>query len=281
MAKESMNKVTLSGKIVEIESREGMTKKQKPYIGGTIKVETAEDNIIPVSFFAAETTNAGKDNPIYKSLQTVITDFKTIQNDTRELADSIEISGARLSENIFFPQSDRMIRGFQVQAAFFNRKAAVSPVNEFIVSGEILDVIEDVVDDVPTGTLTVRLLVVGYNNQPNLLDFKVEDPAGVKYILSTFIVGQEVKVNGQIIIDETIDEIKEATGFGDPIVNTVRKTERKLLITSATPPADTQIPADEKMQMLAVRESGIQEKKAAADAPAPANKSSSAGDFTL
>lgn len=276
-----MNKVSLSGKIVEIESRTGIDKKNRPYIAGAVKVETAEDNIIPVSFFAAEFTNAGKENPVYKSLQTVISDFKSIQEDTRENADSVEITGARVSENIFFPQSDRMIRGFQIQAAFFNRNNNASPKNEFIVSGEILDVIEDVKNDVPSGTLTVRLLVVGYANQANVLDFKVEDPAGVKYILSTFTPGMEVKLNGSVVIDETIEEVKEETAFGDPIVSTTRRTERKLLITSATPPVDSQIPADEKTQMLANREGQIQEKKAAADAPAATGKSSSAGDFTL
>ena len=280
MAKESMNKVTVAGKIVEIESRTGVTKTNKPYIGGTLKVETAEDNVVPVSFFAAETTNAGKENPIYKSLQTVVNDYKTIQNDTREHADSVEISGARLSENIFFPQVDRMIRGFQIQGAFFNRGANITPKNEFIISGVIEDVIEDVKDDVPTGTLTVRLLVVGYGNQANILDFKVEDPAGAKYILSTFTKGMEVKVNGSIVIDETIEEIKEETAFGDPIVNTTRRTERKLLITSATPPTDSTVPADERMQMLATRESQIQDKKAAASAP-QSSKPKSAGEFTL
>lgn len=280
MAKESVNKVTLAGKIVEIESRTGITKTNKPYIGGTLKVETEEDNVVPVSFFAAEITNAGKENPIYKSLQTVVNEYKTIQNDTREHADSVEISGARLSENIFFPQPDRMIRGFQIQGAFFNRGASISPDNEFIVSGVIEDVIEDVKDDVPTGTLTVRLLVVGYGNQANILDFKVEDPAGAKYILSTFAKGMEVKVNGSIVIDETIEEIKEETAFGDPIINTIRKTERKLLITSATPPMDSTLPADERLQMLATRESQIQDKKAGASAP-QSSKPESAGKFTL
>jgi len=281
MAKESINKVNLTGKIVEIESRTGVTSAGKPYIGGTVKVETAEDNVIPVSFFATEKTNAGKDNPIYKSLQTVVSDFKTIQNHGRAEADIVEITGARLSENIFFPSPERMIRGFQVGGAFFNRKKADFK-NEFTISGNIEAVIEDVKDDVPTGTLTVRMLVVGYGDQANILDFKVEDPAGVNYIKSTFTPHMEVKVNGTIIIDETLEEVKEETAFGDPIINTIRKTERKLLIDKATPPIDSTIPADERAMMLAKRESDIQKKKEdAASAPKTASAPKSAGDFTL
>ena len=280
MAKESVNKVDLTGKIVEIESRTGTTKKGDPYLGGTIKVETGEDNVIPVSFFATEKTKTGKDNPIYKSLQTVVNEFKSIQMTSREEADSVEIGGARLSENIFFPQADRMIRGFQIQGAFFNRVNNVAPKNEFTVSGQILNVVEDIKDDVPTGTLTVRLLVVGYNNSANVLDFKVEDPAGVQYIKTTFSQGMDVKVNGEVVIDETLEEIKEEVAFGEPIVNTKRTVERKLLISSATPPVDSEITEAEKVEMLAIRESSIKEKEAAAAKPKQSSPKS-AGDFSL
>lgn len=279
MAKESTNIVNLTGKIVEIEHRNGVTKKGVPYLGGTVKVETSPDNIVPVSFFAQEITSKGKENPIFKSLNTVVNEFKTIQQHTREEADTVEISGARLSENIFFPQPDRMIRGFQATGAFFNRNNNATPKNEFIVSGEIVGVIEDIKDDVPTGTLTLRLLVVSYGDKANILDFKVEDPAAVKYVKSTFSDGMEVKVTGSIIVDETIEEVKEEVAFGEPIIRTTRKTERKLLITSSTAPIESSIPADEKAKMFAVREADIQTKKA--EASAPASASSSKTDFSL
>lgn len=281
MAQESTNVVNLSGKLVEIESRTGVTKKGSPYIGGNLKIETSEDNIIPVSFFAAEKTNAGKDNPIYKSLLTVVTDFKTIQQHTREEADIVEVTGANISENIFFPQADRMIRGFQISGAFFNRNNNITPKNEFTISGEILQIIEDIdKDDVPLNTLTVRMLVVGYNNRPNLIDFKVEEPSGVQYIKNTFAENMEVKVNGEVIVDETIKEISEPAVFGPDIVRTVRNVERKLLIKSATAPTSSTIPAEEKAQMLAVREADIAKKKSEASAPA-AGASKPKADFSL
>ena len=281
MPKESINKINLTGRIMEIESRTGVTKNGAPYLGGTVKIETSPDNIIPVSFFATEKTKAGSDNPIYKSLQTVITDYKTVHEHTADEADIVEASGVRVSENIYFPTADRMIRGFQLNGAFFNRNNSASPKNEFIVSGEIVEIIEDVKDDVPTGTLTVRLLVVSYGDKANIIDFKVEDPAGVNYIKSTFSAGMEVKVTGSVIIDETIEEIKEEAAFGEPIVTTTRKTERKLLITSATAPVESSITLAEKTTMLAVREADIQAKKAEASKPTQTSKPKSGGDFTL
>lgn len=278
MAIQSVNAVNLAGKLVEIESRTGITKAGKPYIAGNMKIETSEDSIIPVGYFAQETTNAGKENPIYKSLLTVVSEFKTIQQHTREEADTIEVSGAQITENIFFPQPDNMIRGFQIGGAFFNRNNNLEPKNEFTASGEILQVIEDVKDDVPTGTVTIRVLMVGYKNKPNIIDFKVEDEAGVKYVKSTFTENMEVKLSGEVVIDEEIEEIKEEAAFGEPIVRTIRKTERKLLVKSATAPVATSIPAEEKAQMLAVREADVASKKDQSGAVA---KPKAKSDFSL
>jgi hypothetical protein len=275
--KESINKVTITGRVMEIESRTGVNKNGVPYIGGTIRIETSPDNIIPISFYASEKTSKGEQNRLYKSLETVVTDYKTV-HEHGDQADIVEATNVRIGENIFFPTSDRMVRGFQLNGAFFNRNNAASPKNEFIVSGEIVEVVEDIKDDVPTGTLTVRLLVIGYNDKANILDFKVEDPAGVNYIKATFSAGMEVKVTGTVIIDETIEEIKEETAFGEPIVNTIRRTERKLLITSATAPVESSIPLEERTRILAEREKLIQDKKAEAGKTAQAK---SAGDFTL
>ena len=281
---ESFNLVELTGRLVEIESRTGVTKKGILYIGGVLKVETSEDNIIPVRFFAQETTVAGKPSEIYKSLGTVISDFKTVQDCGIEEADIIEVSGGRVEENIFFPTADRMIRGFQIGSPFFRRKANADFHNEFTVSGEILDVIEEVKkedgDDVPTGHLIVRLLVVGWNNRPNIIDFKVEDEAGIQYVKSSFNAGLEVKLNGKVVIDETIEMISEPVAFGEPIERTRTRTERKLLVTSATAPIDSTIPADDKAKMLAVREGNITVLK---DEASNKNKTTSTkgSDFSL
>lgn len=259
--KEDLNKVIIKGKIVEIKPRTGVDSKNRNYVAGTVTVDTGDDNFIPVGFYSAEFTNDGKPNGIYKGLQTVIDEFKSINVHGREEADTVEITGARLRENFFHVAEDRMLRGFQVDSAFFNRKAEAEPGSEFITTGHILDIIEDIKDDVPTGSITVRLLVVGWNNTANVLDYTVEDPAGVAYIKSTFSAGMDVKVTGTILVKEIIETKEEEAAFGDPIVQTVRTTDRKLLITSATPPVESSLTDQDKQTMLAEREGRIQEDK--------------------
>lgn len=277
----TINKVTLAGKIAEIESRTGLTSKGVPYLAGTVTVETSQDNLIPVGFFVTEKKKDGSPNQIYQSLSTVVSEYKTIAEHTRENADSVEITGANLDENFFF-SNGRMIRGFNVRSSFYNRKASVEPKNEFIVSGQIIGLVDEIKDDVPTGALIVRLLSLGYENRASVLDFKVVNPQGVSYIKDTCSVGQEIKLNGEIIVHEEIIEKKEEAAFGDPIITTSRRVERSLIVSSATPPIDSTYPKDVVETSLAERERLINEAKERAEkASKPAAQASSPKNFTL
>lgn len=283
MAKEHMNNVRICGVISEIEQRTGTTKKGDEYLSGVVKVEVSEDNIIPVSFFSTKMKKDGKPNGIYTSLLTVVNEYRTIAANTREEADFVEINGAKIRENTFFTPEGQMIRGFQIDSAFFNRKKA-DPESKFTVVGEIVAISDEIVNNEPTGAITITLMVVGYGDKANLIDFKVEDPKAVSYVRDVFAKGQEVKVSGQVIIEEVLIEKKEEAGFGDPIVQTSRRVNRKLLITSATPPVDSAISAEDRAAMLAEREASLTTAKEQAAAKAKGGtgtKAQSAADFSL
>lgn len=281
MAAESIQKNTISGKLVNIESREGTTKKGDEYLGGNIHIETTPDNVIPVSFFATKNKKDGKPNPVYASLQTVVKEFKSIATSGRDEADSIEVGLARLTENSFYVRDGQLIRGFQFGAPFFNRKAEVTPQGEFNVVGEVVKVREDIVEDVPTGNITLTLLVVTYGNTANLIDFAVEGEKAVNYVKTNFSPGMEVKVSGDILVTETFDKKVEASAFGDDIVEEVRKVERKLLVKSATPPVDSKISEEERQTMLAERESKLQNMKQEFLAKQKGNNKAGAANFSL
>jgi len=280
------NKVTISGKIAEIESRQGLTKAGVPYLAGNVKVEAGTDNLIPVGFFVTQKTKDGKPNQIYNSIVTVVSDYKTIAEHGRDAADVIEITGANLDENIFFPAPDRMVRGFNVRSSFYNRKADAGMKNEFVVSGQILSMVDEIKkegsDEVPTGNLIIRLLTLGYENKANVLDFKVVNPKGVAYLRDTCSVGQEIKLNGEILIHEEVTEKIEEVAFGDPIVTQSRRTERNLIVASATPPIDSTYSQDVVEASLAAREAEINQKKAdAAKSGNGAPKKDAKAAFTL
>lgn len=262
LAKQHENNCKISGKVVSIESREGV-KDGKTYLGGTMKVETAPDNLVEVKFYANEITNKGAANKVYASLQTVVREYKSIETNGREQADSVEITGASLSENAYYTQNLAFVRDFEVRGSFFNRnKQGVDPEATFTVVGEIFSIDEEIKNDEPTGDLIVRMLVVGYGNRANVLDFKVKGEKAVGYVNSTFSKGMEVKVQGTIVVEEIITEKKEEVAFGKPIIEQTRRVRKELVITSATAPVDSMISDEERNTMLAERESMLTGKKA-------------------
>lgn len=281
------NKVTIKGTVVEIQTRTGINKNNDEYIGGKIMVEAGKDNIIPVDFYANKMKKSGGENSIYKSLQSVVQDYKTIAANGRDEADTIEVGGGNLQENTFYVQDGNvMIRGFNIQAPFFNRKQINDPSAEFIIVGEIVKLEDEIKkeggDEVPTGNAILTLLVVGYNNTANLLDFHIEGEKAVAYAKANFAPGLEVKINGEIQVIETVETTTEEVAIGEPIVEEKRRTERKLILKGATAPVDSSITSEDKETMLANREADLKKKKESAQSKAKgSNKKASAGNFSL
>lgn len=280
MAIESIQKHVISGKVYNIEHREG-TGKGGVYIAGKVFVETDSDSVIPVNFYASEKKKDGTPNPMYSSLKTVVHDYKSIASSGREDADSVEVGLAKIEENTFFVKDGKMIRDWQFKSAFFNRKADVAPKAEFSVVGEVLDIEDEIINNVPTGNVKVRMLVVGYGNSANIIDFAVENEAAVKYVKSNFASSVEVKLTGDILVIEKIEEKITPTAFGEPIREESKRTERKLLVKSATPPVPSTLNEAELTTMLAEREAKITESKRKFLEKQKGTKPTGAADFSL
>jgi hypothetical protein len=275
---ESFNKIELSGKVAEIISRTGLTKKNVNYVSGTIKIETGPDNIIPVEFFAQEINSKGTASPLYKSLLTVKDEYKSIAADGREAADTIVVESAKLTENLYSPEGETIRRGFKINSSFFNRKKVDVNVNRFTVEGEVVVITDEIKADVPTGSVIVELLITDFNKNAHVVSFYVDQPKSAEYVKNTFSIGDQVKVVGKIIISEE-DIVKvEKAAFGDDIEQHTKRVTRRLVIESSSAPVASTITNEERETMLATREADIQKKKAEAKAK---TGGSSTGGFSL
>ena len=257
MVNESLQKNVISGKLASIEHRSGTMNSGPDYLAGRVYIEAGEDNVIPVSFFAAELKKDGTPNPVYSSIHTVINEFKSIESNGREEANDIEVGMPRLQENTFFLRDGRRIRAWEFQSPFFNRKTGVEPKAEFTVVGEIVRTEDEIINDVPTGNMIVTLLIVTYGSAANMVDFAVEGEKAVNYVKANFVPGMQVKVSGDIMVVEKIQEKTTEAAFGDAIVEQIRLTERKLLIQSSTAPVESPITEEQRTTMLAERESNL------------------------
>ena len=274
MLKQDTNKIEIAGKIIEIEKRTG-AKDGVDWISGTVKVETGKDNIIPIGFYSSALTKEKKPNKIYASLQTVCDSYKTVA--AGEEADTIVIDSAQLSENIFFPSPETLIRGFQIQSSFFNRKAVVAGDEhaKFTLTGTIVSIVDEIKNDLPTGRLILKLLVVQYCDKADIFDLVIDKPEAVNYVRNTCSEMDKLKVQGDIIITEELEISEEPTAFGEPIEQVKRKTTRELIVKSATPPTPTDLTREQVDELLKKRETLTATKKAEAAAKENAPKTQS------
>lgn len=275
MAVESINKVTLAGLVVDIAVRTATNKNGQEYIAGRVTLETGPDNLIPVEFYQNKLTKAGQANSVYKGILTMSEEFKTIAKDGRDAADFVNINAGQLGENSFYSQNGALIREFKINSPFFNRKTSAETENQFIVSGIVMNMVDEVKSDLPTGRLLIDLLAIGYGNRGDLLRLVVESDQGVEYMKRSLTVGDETKFAGEVIIAETRTEKIEEVAFGSPIVQHDVRIEKKLVVTSATPPKASSVPDDELQTILAAREGRLAKAKADAEAKNTSNNNTS------
>lgn len=281
---ESFNKVELAGKVVEIVSRTGLTKKNVPYVSGTIKIETGPDNFVPVDFFAQEINSKGTKSPLYTSLMTVKDEYKSIASHGRENADTIKLDMGKLTENLYSPDGVRINRGFKVNSNFFNRDANAMPANKFIVEGEVVAISEEIKSDVPTGVMLLDLLLLDFNKNAHIIQFSSVEPKASAYIKSTLSIGEKIKISGSVEVMEEDIVTKTQAVVGDDIEEHKTKTTRRLVLNSLSAPVPSDIPTEMKETALAVRESEIAKKKQEALNKGTAKSSTSApgaGKFSL
>jgi|GEM_PF-3324460 len=287
MAAESVNEVKIVGKLVEISHKDGVNKNGQEYIAGKVMIETEPDNIVPIDFYQNVLKKDGKTaNSVYKGIMTMINEFKTIAKDGRDAADLVEVSAGRLEENSFYGQGGSLVRGFRTSAPFFNRRADIDTENTFVNTGIVLNMVDEIKGDIPTGSLLVDLLIIGYKDRGDVLRFVIEDEKGVKYLKDSLSNEDEVKFAGKIVVGETRVEKIEEAAFGDPIVQYDTRTERKLLVTSMTPAQESNVDKAELETILAAREGRMAAAKAKAEADAKGNgnsssKSTTARNFSL
>lgn len=284
MAQQSVNKAPITGILVEISHNEGTNKHGQEYIAGRVMLETSPDNIIPIDFYQNVLKKDGSPNGVHKGVMTMINEFRSKSKDGREAADLVEVGAARIEENSFYTQGGGLVRGFRISAPFFQRaKAGANPENSFIITGIVLNMVEEIKQDVPTGSLFVDLLTIGYGDRGDVLRFTIEDEKAVNYLKNSLSNGDEVKFAGEVKMTETTVEKTEEAAFGAPIIEYDTRYERKLLVRSMTPATTPTIPSEEIQTILAAREGRMAQSKADAEAK---NKAGNSGDkpkrnFTL
>ena len=284
MIREYKNKMDLTGKVVSVDVREGENAKGL-YLAGKMIIQVGTDEI-PVDFFANQKKNDGGENPLYKNFATIASDYQTIAKVGQENADIVSIGAGQIAENTFPSQKGGFIQSFNVRAPFFNRQSPnTEPVNKFVIEGEFLSFNRVEEDGIPSPSKAkVKVLTLGYNGRPNVLELYLNDEKGVAFIETNFVSGQIAIIEGRVEYSEEETIKKVEAGFGGAIEEKSIKTVSQLVMTKMSTPSSSPLEEDEKTQILTQREALLQKKKDDAEKKnknANVKKPTSAQNFTL
>ena len=299
MLRQAENKVRIEGILSEINLKYGSyvnknTGATVDNVGGNIKVlvhqvingeEVTLD--IPVYMFASKYTNAGKLNPAYESIETVMNSYVSIAAAGGEAgADKIRITNANIRMNEYYNQQGQLVSFPRVNASFvqkatgdfrpeasWNLQFAVSSM-DFVTDNEGVEI--------EPKKLRIKVIVPQYGGKVDTMELYATNPRVIDAITSYWENQKTYTAKGRLNFSTTTQEVVEEMDFGEPEVRVRTTTVSELIVTSGT-----QAPLEDELAFDVVELSNaLKEHKASLEAlkdkaitkqtPAPANTSSKA-----
>lgn len=249
MLRQAENKVRIEGILSEINLKYGSFVKNGvtvDNIGGNIKVlvhQTINNEDvtlkIPVYMFATKFTNAGKPNPAYESIQTVMTEFVSIASGAGEAgADKIRITNGNIHMNEYYNQQGQLVSFPRVNASFVSKatgdfRPEASWSLEFAVSS--MDFVTDADGvEVEPKKLRIKVIVPQYGGKVDTMEFYATNPRVIDAITSYWENQKTYSAKGRLNFTSTTREIIEECDFGEPDVHVQTVSVSELIVTKGT-----------------------------------------------
>jgi len=202
------------------------------------------DSLIPISFYTKPTTNAGKPNPAYKGIKTIIDSAKSLQEVDGDYskADRIRLRNGTLGENMFFAADDRFVSFARIRGNFFDRvkETDCQPKAQFKVKMIVANIQDEEVKQGGETILSGRKIVTGqivqYNGEIDEIKFVVQNKKHIDIVEKGWSLGDTVTAQGVIkyVTAEITTESEEEDNFGDPIYSTQTRKLREYIITGGS-----------------------------------------------
>lgn len=238
---QALNKVTIIGKLLDVNFGSGNTKTGVPYERATVNVRVTqiyggqtETSEIPVSMFATQYTSKGSVNPAWKSIQD-LKEMKTAQNVGFDAADTVRFAGTSTSlrENNFISKSGQLINTWQLSGSFIN-KVSLADTATFNIDVFIMDMKPEMTrDGETTGRLIIKGGIVQYGGKLDVVEFIVEGPEQVEYIERNWSENTTVNIQGRVRITTVEDKHSGHSGsWGEEVPEDSTRIVRELIITT-------------------------------------------------
>ena len=247
--RQAENRVRIEGVLSEINLKYGSYVKNGrtvDNIGGDIKVLVHQevngenkDFVIPVYMFAAKYTNAGKPNPAYTSIETVMKEYISIAASGSEAtADKIRITNGDIRMNEYYNAQGQLVSFPRVNASFVNKatgdfRPEASWSLEFAVSS--MDFVTDADGvEVEPRKLRIKILVPQYGGKLDTMELYATNPRVIDAISSYWETQKTYSAKGRLNFTTTTTQIVEEMDFGEPEIRVRTTTVSELIVTKGT-----------------------------------------------
>ena len=248
MLRQAENKVKIEGLLSEINLKYGSYVKDGTTvdtIGGDIKVLVHQeingeknDLIIPVYMFSPKLTKAGKLNPSYQSIETVMKEFVSIAAAGETAADKIRITGGSIRMNEYPNQSGQIVSFPRVHATFVSKatgefRPEASWSLEFAISS--FDYVTDADGvEVEPKKLRIKILVPQYGGKIDTMELFATNPRVIDAITSYWENGKTYSAKGRLNFTTTTEEVIKEYDFGEKDVSVRTISLSELIVTKGT-----------------------------------------------
>lgn len=196
----------------------------KAYAKGTLTVvvNTADGiNEIKVSVMQMALKKDGGENGLYKALQTINNEYKTIVDHGEELADTIKVKGSLEMNDYYNKNKDEVSSFLQVKGTIMERVDATSEhMAKFKIGGFI-----ETITDKEDGTADVAMVSIAYGGKA--LPVTVTIPKeGVAPFKGMFYPQCTADLNFDLVNAVEVTKTVETVGWGQPFETVAEKRIR-------------------------------------------------------
>lgn len=246
--RQSVNNVIVEGYLSSKEFKTGVTKNPtnpKNYISGKIQVRQDENNFVELEMFSTETNSKGEESKVYKSLMTVMAEYKDatmVEGVNPEQAylqaDKIRITGGQINANEFVKEvngENEVLTAIKYATSFVNRVTddSFDPKAKWKLEVFINKITPETdKDDDETGRGFVDGYFVGYDGLPKPVRLVAEGKTWTQ-IEAKLESGETVTFWGDIVNSvSTIKQVIEAD-FGEDEERIITNTKKERVIRGA------------------------------------------------
>ncbi|MHC9080486.1 hypothetical protein [Bacillus altitudinis] len=230
--REALNKVVVEGTLAEIRSNEWGNKKG---INIELDIETDEFSVHTLKGMSSYTTKDGNESKKAKAFKTMIDEYKSIANSSREEADKIRAEG-KLGLNEYFA-NDELKSYPELSLNFARRQSSdeFEPQATFDVEMFVENVAQERANGEETGRAVLNGHIPLYGGKVIPFSFVVTEE-GSEFVADNYEKNSTVNVYGEIVNYKERTEKEKESAFGEPKVEVKTKTKREFLVTAGQDP---------------------------------------------